>query len=293
MKPGLPRRRDWVESITKLLPTKALRRSVRWHRHRRDFQQRALRPTDVFLIGHPKSGNTWLAYMLAILLFKDQRSQITLSNVGNYIPFIHGQDPRIAEWFHLPDPRIFRNEEPIFPELYPKIIYLMRDPRAVLVSFYHMYQVMLNDRRTTFQSFLDQYLAMDGIFRNWNRGLDRWDRQVLTWTQRAKSDPRVLVVRFEKLVSDRRSVLERLAQFVGISRDRAIFDCAIERGSFQAMRKNEEQNGAEAYRGEIGERGRFIRRGEIAGWKDELSANLVQQIEDAFAPAMKGTGYLP
>lgn len=293
MKPGLPRRRDWVESLTKLLPGRALRRSIRWHRHRHDFQWRAVRPTDVFLIGHPKSGNTWLAYMLAIVLFKDRSDEITLSNVGDYVPFVHGQDPRIVEWLHLPDPRIFRNEEPIFPDLYPKVIYVLRDPRAVLISFYRMYQVMLNDQRTTFRSFLDQYLAMDGIFLKWNHGLERWDRQALSWTRRAKSDPRVVVVRYEELVVDRRRVLKRLARFVGISRDQAVFDCAVGRGSFQAMRANEKEHGAEAYRGEIGQRGRFVRRGEIAGWKEELSPELARQIEQAFLPAMKVTGYLP
>ncbi len=292
MKPSVhAARQDWVEWLLKAFLTRAQRRWVRWHRYKHDFQ-RQLRSSDVFLIGHPKSGNTWLAYMLAILLLKDRSNRITLSNVGNHVPFVHGRDLQIAEWFHLPDPRVFRNEEPTFSELYPKIIYLIRDPRAVLVSFFHMYQVVLNDRRITFQSFLDQYLAADGIFRKWNRGLVRWDRQVLSWTQRAKSDPRVLIVKFEDMVGDRRCVLERLAQFVGISYSGEVLDCAVERGSFQAMRKDEEEHGAEAYPGEISERGRFVRRGEIAGWKDELSADLVRQIEDAFVPAMRATGYV-
>jgi hypothetical protein len=246
----------------------------------------------VLLLGHPKSGNTWLAYMLAIVLFKDRSAQITLSNVGNYIPFVHGQDLRISEWSHLPDPRIFRNEEPVFPDAYPRVMYLLRDPRAVLISFFHMYQVMRDDRRTSLASFLEQYFATDGIFREWNRGLIRWDRQVLSWLHRAKSDARVTIVKYEDLVRDRRLAVERLCRFLEVSYDDEDLDNAVQRGSFAAMRKNEEQYGAEAYRGEIGQRGRFVRRGEIAGWKEELSKDLIREIEIQFAPAMKAAGYL-
>jgi len=230
--------------------------------------------------------------MLAIILFKDRTSQITLSNVGDYIPFIHRQDLRIQEWPALPAPRIFRNEQPIFPELYPKIIYLLRDPRAVIISFYHMYRIMRDNRTMTLQSFLDQYIATDGIFRDWNAGLERWDRQVLSWTARARSDAGVLIVKYEDLVADRRRELMRLAKFVDFSYERQDLDLAVERGSFEAMRKNEEQYGAEAYRGEIGERGRFVRRGEVAGWKDELDTEISRRIETEFATAMKATGYL-
>lgn len=285
-------RDDWVEWLLKAFLTTALRRRVRWHRYKHDFQ-RHLRPSDAFLIGHPKSGNTWLAYMLAILLFKDRANQVTLANVGNYVPYIHGRDLQIAAWSNLQGPRVFRNEEPIYAQFYPKIIYLIRDPRAVLVSFYDMYQVVLNDRRTDFQSFLDQYIAADGIFRKWNRGLVRWDRQVLSWTRRAESDPRVVLVKFEDMVADRRGVLEQVARCLGISYAREELDCAVARGSFEAMRKNEDEFGAEAYPGVIGARGRFVRRGEIAGWKNDLSAEAVHRIEDAFAPAMRASGYLP
>lgn len=58
------------------------------------------------------------------------------------------------------------------------------------------------------------------------------------------------------------------------------------------MRRNEETHGAEAYWGEIGQRGRFIRRGKTDGWKQEMDGDLAEQIETEFAPAMKATGYL-
>ena len=277
-------------TLAKIFLTPAARRRIRERRRSRPFR-RLLRPTDVFLVGHPKSGNTWLAYMLAILLSKDRRNQVTLSNVGQYVPFVHGQDLRIAEYADLPSPRIFRNESPGFPELYPKIIYLVRDPRAVLVSFYHMYRVMHNDSTMTLPAFLEAYLATEGCFKEWNAGLVRWDRQVLAWTTRAKHDQRVSVVKYEELVENRQAVLQKIAHFAGIPCTDE--DCvqAVGRGDFHAMQQVEEQHGAEAYPGEIGKRGRFVRRGEIDGWRDEMDDSLVQRIVHEFTPAMKACGY--
>ena len=83
-------------TLAKIFLTPAARRWIRAQRRPQLFR-RLLRPTDVFLVGHPTSENTWLAYMPAILLSKDKVDRVTLSNVGNFVPFIHGQDLGLSE----------------------------------------------------------------------------------------------------------------------------------------------------------------------------------------------------
>jgi hypothetical protein len=282
---------DWVEVLAKAVLPRTPRVWIRRRRHK-SFFQRHLRSSDVFLVGHPKSGNTWLAYMLAIVLFQDSRNRITLANLKNYIPYIHGRDIRIAEYAHLSDPRIFRDEYPIHQNLDPKTIYLIRDPRAVLVSLFHMYRIEFDDSRMTLRCFLDDYLASQGCFRTWNNNLVRWDRQALAWTERAAQDGGVLMVRYEDMVRNRRDILEHVAAFAGIPKSEEHLMLADARGSFEAMQAAEDEHGAEAYPGEIALRGRFIRRGKIDGWRQEMDKDLVERIEQEFAPAMRATGYL-
>ena len=100
-------------------------------RQKRGQFQCDLRNTDVFLVGHPKSGNTWMAYMLAIILSKDFQQHVTLSNIGTYVPLLVYWDRQISEYTHLQEPRIFRNEWPVYPDLYPKVIYMVRYPGTV------------------------------------------------------------------------------------------------------------------------------------------------------------------
>jgi hypothetical protein len=261
-------------------------------RLRRPGFERALRPTDSFLVGHPKSGNTWLAYMLAVLLFGDRDGHITLENVGDYVPFVHGRDDKIRRHSQLPDPRVFRNENPQYAHLYPRTIYLMRDPRAVLVSFWRMYQVIFDHRDVTFESFLEQYLALDGIFETWNSKLVRWDRQVRDAVERAKEDSRIQLVRYEDMVADRREVLGRLVDFLALSRTPDEIERAAARGSFEAMRRVEDRHGAEAYVKKAAGEGKFVRKGKIDGWRTEISAGEAKLIETELDDAMRMTGYI-
>ncbi len=261
-------------------------------RLRRPRFERALRPTDAFLVGHPKSGNTWLAYMLAILLVRDDRGAVTLVNVGQYVPFVHGRDDKIRRHSRLPDPRVFRNENPQYPDLYPRTIYLVRDPRATLVSFWHMYQVMFDGRDTGLGAFLDQYMSLSGMFETWNSKLERWDRQVREAVEAAASDPRIQVVRYEDMVADRRECVARLADFLGLSRTDVEIDMAAERGSFEAMRRVEDRHGAEAYVKKAAGEGKFVRSGKVDSWRKEMDASLAARIEEEFGDAMRLTGYL-
>jgi len=253
---------------------------------------RALRPTDTFLVGHPKSGNTWVAYMLAILLAQDRDQRVTLRNVGDFVPFVHGRDDRIRRFGHLPDPRVFRNEYPRYWDLYPRIVYLVRDPRAALVSLWHMYRTMSGRGDFALPRFLDDYLTHGGVFREWNRNLVRWDRQVAAALDASERNGRILVVRYEDLVRDRRAMLERLRHFIGLERPAEILELAAARGDFHLMKDAEARTGAEAYHGRAAAAGAFVRRGEIEGWRDELPASLTDRIEAELGPAMRRAGYL-
>jgi len=253
--------------------------------------KRLLRPTDVFIVGHPKSGNTLTSYMLAVILFKDDQDRINLSNLREYIPQVHNEDHSIARYSNLSEPRVFRNEAPLYPALFPKTIYLIRDPRAVLTSYYHMYRIVLNDKKTTLRDFIEEYLLY-GCIKRYEPQIERWDKQVTAWVKRARNDHRVMLLRYEDILGDRRRALKKVAEFAGIVRADKYFDMAFRRSSFEAMRKTEEDHGISAYPGEIGKRGRFVRRGKTDGWKEELSDDLVKRIETEFSDTMKLVGYV-
>jgi len=86
-----------------------------------------IRPDDVFIVSYPRSGNTWVRFLIANLLAPDEK--ITFRNIENYVPSIYKSadtlDTRGGR-------RYIKSHNPCY-ELYPKLIYVYRDGRDALV----------------------------------------------------------------------------------------------------------------------------------------------------------------
>ena len=228
--------------------------------------------------------------MLAVLLHDDQDRRINISNIGDYVPTIHARDWAIARYGDLPEPRIFRNEGPLFADDYPRTIYIVRDPRSALLSYYHHCVHDTGEYHWRIEDFIDEMLS-EGCIRRLESFLVRWDRQVAFWTQSSKKNA-VKVVRFEDLKTDRRKILEELAGFIGIVSTENSLAEAVGRGDFGSMRGEEKAYGAESYAGEKGAKGFFVRKGKTDSWKEEMPPAVVSKIELAFGPEMKKLGYI-
>ena len=271
-------------------------RNIYRQKKNENFFKSYLRCTDIFLVGHPKSGNTWLAYMLGVAIEKDFNKSINIGNVQEFIPAIHAKDKKIELYGDLPEPRIFRNHGPLYPDLYPKTIYIVRDPRSVYISFYHhfMHDMHIGKKENfprEIEAFVDEMVTY-GCVRDSGVNLVRWDKQVLEWLKRSKKQM-VKIVKYEDIKMDRRKVLEDLIEFTGIPCSEEDINTIVERSSFDSMREEEKTYGATPYSGTKGEGGYYIRKGESNGWKEELPQNVIRKIEDEFAPVMKELGYLP
>ena len=269
-------------------PFRTLKRFYREKKDRSIFKQH-LRPTDVFLVGHPKSGNTWLALMLGVVMEKNFDKKITIANVQDFIPAFHGYDKKISLYDLVPNPRIFRNEGPVYPGLYPKTIYMLRDPRSVYISYYRHCVHVTNKLQWKIKDFIDEMITYGHII-GMEPWLVRWDRQVSQWIERSKNQP-VMIVKYEEMKKDRRKVLEDVLTFAEITYDEKDIDIAVERGSFNSMRKEEQIHGAEPFGGKRREGSYYVRQGKTDGWKDELSQEIVKRIESEFSEAMKKAGY--
>src|SRR5437588_13041373 len=82
-------------------------------------------PTDVFLVSYPRSGNTWLRFLLANALRPAQVA--TFADVGAVVPDIYDGPDR--DLLRRPAPRVLKSHEP-FDERYRRVLYLVRHPRT-------------------------------------------------------------------------------------------------------------------------------------------------------------------
>lgn len=282
-----------LREVVRAFHPRTLRSRFHVFRHRASQKRRflsSLRSSDIFIVGHPKSGNTWLACMLGIIGNGDRASDVNISNIGRFVPTVHRRDDELGNFDNLRSPRMFRNENPLFPELYPRTIYIMRDPRAVYLSYYHHCVHDTGRRDWSIEAFVDEMLA-NGCIKTLEPGVRRWDIQVSEW-ERRRSGNRVLFMRYEDLLLQPKDELASALAFLEIRNDEALLETAIQRTQFDTMRKDEERYGAESFPGEKGDKGFFVRKGKADSWRDEMPASAVSKIEAAFGETMRRYGYV-
>ena len=244
----------------------------------------SLRPSDVFVVTYPKSGTTWLLFLLANILKSDPDEEITFVNYIHYVPDINDSyfaKNHLAEFASLPDPRIFAVHAPYDPVL-PKVVYVLRDPRDVMVSYYHY-------KRLTDASFcgsLRDFVMSD------NHYPCQWDEHVAGWLLNSRHTP-LCLVRYEEMHKDTSGVLKRVLDFAGLRYTEADIARAVEASRFERMRSAEERHGIPQPEVLTHTDERFVRRGKIGGYRHELDAESLRIIDEKYGAIMRIVGYEP
>uniref|UniRef100_A0A672JJ29 Sulfotransferase n=1 Tax=Salarias fasciatus TaxID=181472 RepID=A0A672JJ29_SALFA len=132
-----------------------------------------MRPTDVFLITYPKSGTIWMQQILVQIMDAAHPEQAEDATNRNRVPLLEStflDDPSRER----PDPRLFRTHLP--PDMLPrevknkklKIVYVWRNPKDVLVSFYHFsFSWVFLESPESFETFFQQFLDGDVYMGSW------------------------------------------------------------------------------------------------------------------------------
>ena len=239
-------------------------------------------PDDTFLVSYPKSGNTWVRFLLANLIHPNET--VGFANINQLLPAPGVLSKRFLKT--LPRPRILKSHEP-FDVRFRKVIYLVRDPRDVAVSEYYF------DRKKryiapemTLEQFIKPFLAGE------TSSYGSWRAHAARWIRPRYGNPAFLLVRYEDLLTDPIGKTAKIAEFLGIKADEERLRAAVERSSADRMRKLEQQDadkwtGTKNTRKEIP----FVRAAKSGGWKESLPRPLVEEIEVAWFPLMNFLGY--
>ncbi len=207
-----------------------LRRTAAFTRGRLLFEPR---PDDIYVATYPRSGTTWMQFMLHQLA----RPGVEFEHINAVCPWferslaIGSLTPEaLAE---LASPRIFKTHLP--RQWLPargRFVVIVRDPADVAASYYELHCAYLG-----FEGSLDEFLARFVAGRvqygSWWTHVDGW--------QRHAADAQVHVVRYEALRADPHAELRRVAVFAGLPHDEASLARAVEGASLSRMKALEER----------------------------------------------------
>ena len=240
-------------------------------------------PDDVFLVSYPKSGNTWTRFLIANLVYAEKHPDF--SNINDLIPDPEGLAKRRLD--NLPRPRYIKSHQ-YFDPRFPKVIYIVRDPRDVVLSEYH-FDIK---RRAIAEDFpLEQFVSRF-VRGELNHPYGTWGENAATWFYTRGSDPRLLLVTYESLQSEGARQLARIAEFIGVSASPERISFAIEQSSANRMRELEKKQGhLWSSTKETRQDKPFVRSAKAGGWKTELPEAGIAEIESAWGVLMRELGY--
>ena len=239
-------------------------------------------PDDTFLVSYPKSGNTWVRFLLANLIYPNET--VGFSNINRLLPAPGVLSKRFLR--KLPRPRILKSHEP-FDVRFRKVVYLVRDPRDVAVSEYHFnLKKRYIEPDVSLEQFVKRFIAGE------TSSYGSWWEHTASWIAARHGNPAFLLVRYEDLLTDAIGETGKIAEFLGILAGPEHLQAAIERSSADRMRRLEKQqadqwSGTRNTRKEIP----FVRAAKSGGWKETLPRQSAEDIEVAWAPLLNFLGY--
>lgn len=231
-------------------------------------------PDDTFIVSYPKSGNTWMRFLLANMLRPE--TEWNFRNIDTLVPDVYSAREEVNA---LAPPRFIKAHHAWF-SYYPKTIYIVRDYRDVLVSYFH-YQQSLKAWSGSFGEFIRQADRLHE-FGSWKdhvqQALDHRDRH----------PEKILLLRYEDMLADPAKAVRETARFCGISLSLPA-EAIAARCGFGELQQLEKEHGS-AFRDRSDRL--FFREGKSGGWKELFSAGDLRFIAEQHEQLFKKLNYL-
>ena len=276
----------------------------------------------IWLASYPKSGNTLLRSILAsyfysndgLLKFEDlyKITQFPLSeqfmplgiDIDNdkevFKNFINAQKLINQEKRKI---RFFKTHSSLcsvhnhnFTDLHNTLgaIYIVRDPRNVVTSVAHHYNLSIDEATET---MVDKNRYMQKTTRNLRVFIGSWNFSYNSW-KNLKDQKKYLLIRYEDLITKKKTVLLKVFKFLSLlgmnfDLDMIKLNKVIKNTEFEKM-KIKEQNEifSEAVTDKDGKRKNFFNLGPKNDWRRLLDKKNRDKIEKNFEKEMIELGYL-
>ncbi|XP_061772286.1 sulfotransferase 2B1-like isoform X1 [Nerophis ophidion] len=253
-------------------------------------QNFSVEDTDVFAVTYPKSGTVWMQEILPLVLNEGDLTPILTIPNWDRVPWL--EEKRLQEVVdQLPSPRglvthfPYQFMPPSFKTSSAKVIYVMRNPKDIIVSSYYFHQMatFLEDPGTL-DKFIDKFLQGRVLFGKWTNHLKSW--------KRAELGDRILFITYEEMIQDLPSALRRISDFLGKNLSDEVIRKIADNCSFKSMQANAMSNLSLIPKEYMDtEKSQFLRKGVAGDWKKHFSADQVARISSTIYKELEGENF--
>ncbi|XP_022256006.1 estrogen sulfotransferase-like isoform X2 [Limulus polyphemus] len=247
----------------------------------RDLMGFKVREDDIFVVSFPKTGTTWVQELVYVIATDLDFNAAQAKNLEQRFPFIEFFYPGLKIIEKTSSPRFLKSHLPytLLPpeaqQIKPKIVYIMRNPKDVLVSYYHFLRMVKEisykgSFEEFFKSFLDGKIPYGPI---WKHYLEWWEH---------RNDENVLFLFYEDLHKDIVASVKKIADFLGKSLTEEEIERIAYHCSFQQMAKNPSVNYSHWDDLDVRNKNEaeFMRKGIVGDWKNYFTKEMNQVMDE-------------
>jgi len=232
--------------------------------------------TDCVVVSYPKSGNTWMRFLIFSYLLDRQG---TFEEVEQGMPYVP------QDWYYgKTSPPIVLKSHNSWPQKYGKVLYMVRDPRDVVISFYywHIKTGLFEKpeyRDWTIEEYISRFMGDNFVWKT------PWDKHVMDWFEhRDELTDGFLLVKYEDLLDNTLEQMHKVVVFLGMEWNQQKAERAIENCSISKMQKIEKSREKDLIA--------FARKGTAGQWRDLFSLDTAMLFSKRFGPTMRKFGYI-
>ncbi|XP_078236380.1 sulfotransferase 2A1-like [Pogona vitticeps] len=189
---------------------------------------------------------------------------------------------------NYPPPRFLTTHLPfqLFPKSFLhskcKIIYIMRNPKDVLVSHYHFAKCCkFYEEPGTMEELMEKFLNGNVVYGSWFDHVKGW--------MKLKERPNFFLITYEELQQDLRGSVEKICHFLGKELASHQLDAVVKNASFQIMKDNKMSNFSLVINMDH-EKGKFMRKGICGDWKNHLTVAQSEHFDHVYQEKMQSVG---
>lgn len=242
------------------------------------------------ITSYPKSGNTWLRFIIFELFFKEFTKDNSSMNIEIFIPDIHKihSNKKIIFDQRLQGKKKFIKSHFEYQKFInsniDKVILVIRNPLDILASLINYYNIKKENIDNAVNHFAKYHtflsLKKDFNFPSWNKHIESW----------LNSGQDIITIRYSDLINDFDSTLKKVTHFFNIDIDKNRIQQIKQNTSFNSLLnlelKEKKENIDGLFKSNF-RKSNFINKGKNNYYLEVFNSSQIEKLKESFSKDIK------
>ncbi|NWH22299.1 ST1C1 Sulfotransferase, partial [Grus americana] len=252
------------------------------------------RPDDLLIATYAKAGTTWTQEIVDMIQQNGDVEKCRRATTYRRHPFLEWSiqeslavSLELAE--AMPSPRTIKTHlpaqlvPPSFWEQNCKMIYVARNAKDNLVSYYHFHRMnKAMPDPGTWEEFMEKFMTGKVLWGSWYDHVKGW------W--KAKDKHRILYLFYEDMKENPKQEIEKILKFLEKDVNQEVLNKILHNTSFEIMKENPMANYTNEFQGIMDHSvSPFMRKGVVGDWKNYFTVAQNKKFDEDYKKKMADT----